>query len=45
MWTVDGIRSVHYVGNGFWLSYGAGAIIILAAALQYAYMFRKPQRY
>jgi hypothetical protein len=44
MWVVDGEKMVHFVDTGFWLSYAAGALMVVGAAIQYAAMFRKPAR-
>lgn len=42
MWDVGGERIVHFVDIGFWLSYAAGGLILLGAAVQYSMMFIKP---
>ena len=42
MWDVDGERIVHFVDTGFWLSYAAGGLILVGAAVQYSMMFIKP---
>jgi len=45
MWTVDGIRASTQAGNGLWLSYASGALMVLGAAIQYAYMCTKARVY
>ena len=44
MWTIDGERIVHFVSSGFWLSYAAGGLILIGAAIQYSLMFIKPRK-
>jgi hypothetical protein len=43
-WEVAGEKMVHFVDIGFWLSYVAGGLIIVGAAVQYTLLFRKPAK-
>lgn len=44
MWTVDGEKIIHFVDTGFWLSYAAGAVILIGVAIHYSVMFKKPAK-
>jgi len=45
MWSVEGVRASTQAGLGMWLSYGSGALMMLGAAIQYAYMCTKAKMY
>jgi len=43
MWTIGDVRASSIASIGFWISYVAGALVLLAAAFYHVHMTRKMQ--